>query len=414
MDHPQLQTVLLNFPDLDASSLPWPAGAESWEVKDLELFIGSGGFLKPKKKKQQTLESKPASGQGSNTSGAATDRPAGYAPEATAPAAAEAAAPAAAAAPASSEAEEQESSFEVPGFSRERRAITMPVRVHCEDTSPIGHVRLESLTAFAERIRSLALKQIMNVSLADLREKNLAILATEYVCEIVGTGMRVLETLRIDTTPEFPSAPLFPWKTRMYSSDGQLYMKGLFGLNLCQISDSGAYSGVDETTYREFTKDIRKYANPGQSSFSATNLRFFNCYGRSGSAFTPTARAEVRYVVRAADCDMYNVLFQARVPSMMEACHPRRDAMAFYVNIRRSVRPGDELQVHVFSNEDAALFVCLLGKDAVLAAFGQYGKVVPMCQEPLKCASIRLPSILKFCTGGAKPDACEDFDFGKV
>lgn len=393
MDHPQLKTVLLNFPDVDASSLPWPADAGSWEVKDLELFIGSGGFLKPKKKKQQAQDPKPppAPRQGSN--------PPGYA---------------AAAVPASAGAEERESSFEVPGFSRERCAITMPVRVHCEDTAPSGHVRLESLTAFAERIRSLALKQIMDVSLADLRERSLAILATEYVCEIVGTGIRVLETLRIDTTPVFPSAPLFPWQTRMFSSDGQLYMKGLFGLNLCQISESGAYSGVDEKTYAEFTKDMREYSNLGQSSFSATNLRFFNCYEKSGFAFTPTSRAEVRYVVRAADCDMYNVLFQARVPSMMEACHPRRDAMAFYVNIRRSVRPGDELQVHVFASADAALFVCLLGKDAVLTAFGQYGKAVPMCQEPMKCASIRLPSILKFCNGGAKPEACEDFDFGKL
>ena len=33
-----------------AESLPWPAGAETWTTKELELFIGSGGFLKPKKK----------------------------------------------------------------------------------------------------------------------------------------------------------------------------------------------------------------------------------------------------------------------------------------------------------------------------------------------------------------------------
>lgn len=66
----------------------------------------------------------------------------------------------------------------------------------------------------------------------------MAILATEFVVEIVGQGMpftnldilhlpdiltvsafgpcripgiRVLDTLRIDTTPEFPAAPLFPW-----------------------------------------------------------------------------------------------------------------------------------------------------------------------------------------------------------
>ncbi|CAK9023907.1 unnamed protein product [Durusdinium trenchii] len=49
------------------------------------------------------------------------------------------------------------------------------------------------------------------ISLADLKEKKLAILATEFVVEVVGAGIRVLDTLRVETVPEFPAAPLFPW-----------------------------------------------------------------------------------------------------------------------------------------------------------------------------------------------------------
>jgi acyl-CoA thioesterase FadM len=400
MNNPRLKDVLVNFPDVDPASLAWPADADLWDAKDLEIFVGSGGFLKPKKGKYQkpAAKAEPAGGNG-------------Y----TQPALPTAAVPIAAASAPSTELEDQPSAFEVPGFSKERHAITMPVRIHCEDTSPIGHVRLESLTAVCERIRSLALKQIMNVSLADLKERKLAILATEYVIEIVGKGIRVLDTLRIDTTPEFPSAPLFPWDTKLYTEDESLYAQGRFGLNLCAISDSGVYSGIEAEGYNEFVKDMRKWSSK-HPVFSSTNLRFFNAYKRTGVPFKPSTLKQVTYVVRAADCDMYNVLFQARVPSFLESCHPRHDAMAFYVNIRMSVRPGDELKVHVFSNSDSALFICLRGKEAVLSAFGHYGADTshPMRQEEIKCGSILLPSILKFCSGGDKPKPSEDLDLSEV
>mmetsp|Transcript_58702 Transcript_58702/g.188773 ORF Transcript_58702/g.188773 Transcript_58702/m.188773 type:complete len:411 (-) Transcript_58702:96-1328(-) len=410
MDNPLLKKALTNFPDIDPASLPWPADAGSWELKDLELFIGSGGFLKPKRKK---AEAKAAQPQPKVSEPAAAKAEPGAKPAEDGAKVANAK-PSEAPVQPGGDPEDRPSAFEVPGFITERCAITMPVRVHCEDTTPYGHVRIESLTAFAERIRSLALKQLMNLSLADLKERKLAILATEYVCEIVGQGCRVLDTLRIEITPEFPAAPLFPWDTKMYAEDGTLYMHGWFGLNFCQISDSGAYSGIDEKGYREFTKNFLKWTNPKRSTFSPTNLRFFNAYKASGVPFRPTARREVTYVVRSTDCDMYNVLFQARVPSMMESCHPRQDALAFYVNIRMSVRPGDELAVHVFSEEDAALFICLRGKTSVLAAFGHYGRQRPMSQESIKCASVRLPTLLKFCSGGAKPEACEDFDLSAL
>lgn len=261
MDNPHLKEVLANFPDVVPESLPWPAGAETWTTKELELFIGSGGFLKPKKK---APAAKPA-------------------PAASAAPAAPAAPAAAAAVPAvssgySAPAQDNTSSFETPSMNQERHRLTMPVRVHCEETAPNGHVRIESLVAYTERIRSLALKQVMGISLADLKEKNLAILATEFVVEIVGKGIRVLDTLRIDTTPEFPAAPLFPWDTEMFREDGSLYMRGLFGLNLCQISSTGAYSGVDETTYKTFTKDLKGFSHPVKKRFSATSLRFFMAY----------------------------------------------------------------------------------------------------------------------------------------
>merc|ERR1711907_571463 len=118
-----------------------------------------------------------------------------------------------------------------------------------------------------------------------------------------------------------------------------------------------------------------------------------NAYKTSGAPFKPSSYRQIPYVVRAADCDMYNVLFQARVPSFLESCHPRHDTMSFYVNIRMSVRPGDELKVHVFDGKDSTLFICLRGKEPVLTAFGRYGagEARPICQEDIKCGSVLLP-----------------------
>ncbi|OLQ00175.1 hypothetical protein AK812_SmicGene17182 [Symbiodinium microadriaticum] len=126
---------------------------------------------------------------------------------------------------------------------------------------------------------------------------------------------------------------------------------------------------------------------------------------KAGAPFTPETYLKASYVVRSTDCDMYNVLFQGRVPSMMESCYPQRDARAFYVNIRMSVHPGDELAVHVFVEKAKALFVCLRGKEPVLTALGHY-EASAICQEEIKCASLRLPIILKFCSEGTKPAPC--------
>mmetsp|Transcript_49441 Transcript_49441/g.142172 ORF Transcript_49441/g.142172 Transcript_49441/m.142172 type:complete len:412 (-) Transcript_49441:73-1308(-) len=407
MNNPHLKSVLVAYPDVDVASLNWPGDADTWERKELDMFIGSGGFIKPKKKQQSSAA---AGGGTARPAAAATPTPQAATASAGKTSAAEQSSP-------SSAVEEQPSSFEVPGFSRERHAITLPVRVHCEDTAPNGHIRMESLVAFSERIRSLSLKQIMSLSLADLRERErLAILATEYVCEIVGPGFRVLDTLRVDTTPEFPAAPLFPWDVRMLQENGELYAQGIFALNLCSIAADGSYAGIEKDRYDRFTKDMLKWCHPDTSRrrFGGTSLRMFNAYKPSGTPFRPTGRSTETYRVRSSDCDMYNVLFQARVPSMMESCHAKHNLMAMYVNILNSVRPGFELTVHVLHNEDSALFLCVHNNAIVLVAFGHYGVVRPICQEEIKCGSVpgtRL-KLLKYLSGGdaTKPPPCADYD----
>mmetsp|Transcript_42973 Transcript_42973/g.118842 ORF Transcript_42973/g.118842 Transcript_42973/m.118842 type:complete len:413 (-) Transcript_42973:30-1268(-) len=412
MDNPLLKAVLVQYPDVDAASLPWPAGANSWGERDLQVFVGSGGFLKPKR----------SSTTAKDTSAAAKPADAGKPAERPHVEAQKAAEPQPQSLPAAGpeEVEERASGFEQPGFSKARHAVTMPVRVHCEDTTPNGHVRIESLVAFSERIRSLHLKQVLGQSLVELREREkLAILATEYVCEIVGKGCCVMDTLRIDTSVELPGAPLFPWVTNIFSESDDLYMRGVFALNLCSISDNGTYAGVDGARYKALAEDFRKWCHPDTSKqrFTPESLRLFNAYKSSGEAFKPTGRAQATYIVRAADCDLYNVLFQARVPSFLQSCHQRYDMMAAYVNILTSVRPGFELTVHVLYSEDAALFMCEHGKVTVVTAFAHYGSVWPISQEEIKCASVPgvRVKLSKFLRGeGEKPAACAELDLSQI
>jgi len=269
------------------------------------------------------------------------------------------------------------------------------VMVHMEDTAPHGHLRLESLAAFSVRIQVLAFKQLWNLSLANLAEMKLATLATECVTEIVGAGVQIMDTLRIDTSLEFPQAPFFPWETHIFDEEGSLYMKGRYGINLCTISSSGSYSGAEPDVYQEFTKDMIGWANPFKRAFASGSVQFHtgcSAYKRSGKPFVPTAYKTAKYVVRCADCDMY-------------------------VNIRTSVQPGSNLVVHMFYNDRACLFICVRdARECVLACFGHYGKkdTWPVSQEEIRCASMRVPALLKFCVDRVKPPANEDFDLSNI
>eukprot|EP00971_Amphidinium_carterae_P251865 5000677-Amphidinium_carterae.1 len=159
---------------------------------------------------------------------------------------------------------------------------------------------------------------------------------------------------------------MFPWSIEYLHSDGSLYAQGCWGLNLCRVSAAGAYSAIDDAGYKEFIKGMAESWPNQKPKFTASSLRFYNVYAPAGKPFRPVSKEVVSYTVRGADCDLYSVLYQGRVPSMMESCKPRYDATGAYVSIRTSVRPGDALSVHVFSEEARALFICLRGREAVL------------------------------------------------
>ena len=79
-----------------------------------------------------------------------------------------------------------------------------------------------------------------------------------------------------------------------------------------------------------------------------TPARFFATYPAGNAPFRPIERRAVPYRVRAADCDMYHVLFHPKVQDILEVVSLRADCVAFYGNIRTSARPLDELVAHLF------------------------------------------------------------------
>lgn len=409
MNNPLLASVEEEFPLTDVDSLKWPAGADSWSAAELRAFIGSGGVVEPAKSAASTLVPQktvePSETQTAHENGA----------EAGKRAASKTSTPAlgAASRPATAGPREVESAFEDPGFSMERRALTMPVRVHIEDTSPYGHVRLESLVAFSERIRSLSLKKFAGLTLVDLKRKGLAILATEYVVEIVGRGACAMDTLKIEFKMKFlDSLPTMLYDTEMFEETGPSYMRSRSTMSLCQISEAGAYHLADAKRYEEFTQELRKWV--AATCAEPQHMRLAHRCGAAGVPFKPNRHRVVTYVVRASDCDMYNVLYWGRVPSMMESCHLRDDALGFYVHLRRSVNPCDSLVVHVFEEEDTALFICLKGQECALSAFGQYRTPKPVSREAVQCASLGLPALVKFCNGGPKPKISDALDLSGI
>lgn len=54
MANPLIDLVLARYPGTTRDSLTFPPESAEWEEKEVELFIGSGGFVRPKRKKKAT------------------------------------------------------------------------------------------------------------------------------------------------------------------------------------------------------------------------------------------------------------------------------------------------------------------------------------------------------------------------
>ncbi|CAJ1433506.1 unnamed protein product [Effrenium voratum] len=50
----EIREVLQKYPGIDAQSLPWPDDISQWTRRDIDIFVGSGGFIKPKRKATPT------------------------------------------------------------------------------------------------------------------------------------------------------------------------------------------------------------------------------------------------------------------------------------------------------------------------------------------------------------------------
>eukprot|EP00435_Cladocopium_sp_Y103_P001390 s2644_g1.t1 len=62
----KLEAIQQKYPGVDVQSLPWPPDISHWTDRDLDVFVGSGGFIKPKRKSSAAPRSADAKVAGRN------------------------------------------------------------------------------------------------------------------------------------------------------------------------------------------------------------------------------------------------------------------------------------------------------------------------------------------------------------
>ncbi|CAK9106292.1 unnamed protein product [Durusdinium trenchii] len=51
MSQPKMEELRLKYPGVEVDDLPWPKDISHWSDRDLDIFVGSGGFIKPKRRR---------------------------------------------------------------------------------------------------------------------------------------------------------------------------------------------------------------------------------------------------------------------------------------------------------------------------------------------------------------------------
>lgn len=383
MDNPLIEKVLSRYPDVDRASLAFPADAEFWDERDLDLFIGSGGFVKPKKKQ---APGKAAAGSGS---GGPPALPAAAAPAAgTSPPVVVSPSPAtlAAAEPRREErapvpspstggaAHPVEGGVAPPLRPIELEAITVsgqgdgggggytsvPITTHLEDMGPLG-LRLSALLNKCERCRSLTMLKVSGHDLSVLRQRyNVGILLREFACEVAPVdAVPVMSVLRIHSHVELPVSPFLPFTQKVVREDGPEDSAALcsarFGLLLLNLEKMLPVE--DNSLYERVVAEFRRsFSIPRTGDKSVP--KFPKVYPRLRTPFRPSKVAAAQYTIRPSDCDMYRVLFHPRVPEICESVNfsigapfCERMPTAVYANLSQPVRTGDHFDVHLFVEE---------------------------------------------------------------
>jgi len=438
MENPLVAKVLARFPDVAPGSLTFPPEAESWTEKDVELFVGSGGFLKPKKRQVPKVTPPPATSQ-ATTEKAPVSAPAKASaavdevpqprkqrePEEQAPTTADAA---------DNSCQPKDETTKVQRVAHPSATVTAaelphtvwhegeywaPYTTYMEDVGERGF-RLSAALNKCERFRNIGLQKGAGVTLNDLKQRfGAGILLREFSIEMCAEPPReIMSALWISLRLQLPCSPFMPmYQTVVPNGSDIPVCRAVFGMLMLSTETMTVLN--DNKVYEQVAVPLRRAFQLSKPTGQEGVPKFPRLYPARGRPFRPTKLLQAPYTVMPSDCDMYRVIFHPQMVGMCERTNfavnvtfREEPCVAFYANLAKPVGVGDRFKVSVFIEEQSArglyLFVDMRGS-ASMAAFAVYGAPpgALFSEDLAVCAAGRLASLAAFAAGGGVAPAAD-------
>ncbi|CAJ1438022.1 unnamed protein product [Effrenium voratum] len=424
---PVIAKVLARYPDLAPSSLNFPPDAAEWSEKEVDLFVGSAGFIKPKRPKA----AKPA-GQAAPAYAEVKPPAATAAADSAAEEAVPVKTPAAPAAPvvstpadAGTAPSEEAVLPELPLTRWHKDAYWAPYATYMEDVGEKG-LRLVAALNKCERFRNVGLKKGAGFNLNTLKERfGAGILLREFALEMVAKDIPsgIMSMLWVSLRLELPCSPFMPmYQVMVPEGSSEVVCKGVFGMLMLNTATMSVLE--DGSIYEKVAAPLRSAFGLKKPDGKEGVPKFPRIYPTRGSPFSPThgdlawhQQLErqllcTSYTIMPSDCDMYRVIFHPQMVSVCEkvnyavgAPFCREPAVAIYANLAKPAGVDDCFDVRIFVEAVAGQFRVLYlftAKSApgggVMAAFLVYGSPpgALFSEDVSACAATKFKSLEAF------------------
>ena len=395
-ESPAVSRVLRRYPDVDISTLTFPSDAPEWTEQEFELFVGSGGFLKPKRRRNNgpgiqsngaysprnpafiPIDQREAQAAASSSSSSThkmlpkreTDTPLDYAPGPVLTTPGVAVLP------------------ELPLTTWHEGAYWAPSATYMEDVDENG-MRLVAALNKCERFRNVGLKKGAGFTLNALKEKfGAGILLREFAMEVLGEiPSNIMSLLWVSLRLELPCSPFMPMYQVMVPEGRQKAVcKGVFGMLMLDTATMSVLN--DNKIYEEVAEPLRKAFSLKKPDGSEGVPKFPRIYPGRGSPFRPLQVMSTTYTVRPNDCDMYRVIFHPQMVSVCEKVNyavglpfGKQPPVAIYANLAKPAGVDDTFNVRIYIEpppfadclQHRVLYLFSVKGAGVMTAFVIYG-----------------------------------------
>eukprot|EP00434_Breviolum_minutum_P005962 symbB.v1.2.005258.t1/scaffold304.1/size234131/17 len=327
-ESPAVSRVLRRYPDVDISTLTFPSDAPEWTEQEFELFVGSGGFLKPKRRRNNgpgiqsngaysprnpafiPIDQREAQAAASSSSSSThkmlpkreTDTPLDYAPGPVLTTPGVAVLP------------------ELPLTTWHEGAYWAPYATYMEDVDENG-MRLVAALNKCERFRNVGLKKGAGFTLNALKEKfGAGILLREFAMEVLGEiPSNIMSLLWVSLRLELPCSPFMPMYQVMVPEGRQKAVcKGVFGMLMLDTATMSVLN--DNKIYEEVAEPLRKAFSLKKPDGSEGVPKFPRIYPGRGSPFRPLQVMSTTYTAgKAGEAEALLSLMQLPSPQDSEA-----------------------------------------------------------------------------------------------